>query len=109
MSYFYVVTAWLISSILWGGLGVAIGPGIMMLIVGLIVGGCGCLYSLGEKIFGYQLKLAWAGLIIFTASLTVTLLVLPSLALTTPGYIFMALFLLIPSYLVIFILKKLHV
>jgi hypothetical protein len=107
--YFYEVLTWFVASALWGAAGVAIGPGIIMLVIGLIVGGCGCLYSLGEKIFGYQLKLAWAGLIIFTASLTVTLLVLPSLALTTPGYIFMALFLLIPSYLVIFILKKLHV
>jgi hypothetical protein len=106
MGYVYVVLIWFVASAAWAAMGAALGPGVMMLIVGSIVASCGCLYSLSEKIFHYQLRLTCSGLIVFAASSVVTLLVLPSLTLTITGSIFLALFILIPGYLILFILRK---
>ena len=107
MNYIYIIIAWFILSAFWGGLGVAIGPGIMMLLVGLIIGVSGFTYSLCEKVFDYQLKLAVAGLVIFITSFVITMVFFPTLSLTISGYIFLALFILIPSYLILFIVEKL--
>ena len=46
MGYVYVLLTWLIVSLVWGGIGVAVGPGIMMLIIGWIVGVFGCFIQL---------------------------------------------------------------
>ena len=65
MGYVYVLLTWLFVSLVWGGIGVAVGPGIMMLIIGWIVGVFGCLYSFGERLYGGQAQLRLAGLIVF--------------------------------------------
>tara|TARA_B110000967_G_scaffold182795_1_gene201004 strand:+ start:96 stop:431 length:336 start_codon:yes stop_codon:yes gene_type:complete len=106
VGYVYVLLTWLIVSLVWGGIGVAVGPGIMMLIIGWIVGVFGCLYSFGERLYGGQSQLRWAGLIVFVVSFVVTLLVFPSLSLTLSGYLFLAVFILISSYLPLFLIRK---
>ena len=53
----------------------AVGPGIMMLIVGVIVGASGFFYSISEMILDYHLKLSLAGFVIFVTSLVATFLV----------------------------------
>jgi hypothetical protein len=106
MSYVYVILTWFAVSIVWGGIGVAVGPGIMMLIIGSIVGICGCLYSLSERLYGYRTQLPLAGLIVFLVSLVVTLLVFPNLSQTVSGYLFLAVFILIPSYLTLALIRK---
>ena len=65
MGYIFLIMTWLLAGAVWGGMVVVVGPGILMLLVGAIVAGCGCLYSLSERLFGYQLNYAWAGLSIF--------------------------------------------
>lgn len=107
MGYIFLIMTWLLAGAVWGGIGVAVGPGILMLLVGAIVAGCGCLYSLSERLFGYQLNYAWAGLSIFIASLMVIIFAVPSLKFTGPGHIYMAAFVLIPSYLILFAVRKL--
>ena len=106
MGYLYVLLTWFTVSLVWGGIGVAAGPGIMMLIVGSIVGFCGFLYSLSERLYGHQTHLALAGLIVFLVSLVVTLLVYPNLSQTVSGYFFLAVFILIPSYLTLALIRK---
>jgi hypothetical protein len=107
VGYIFLILTWFLAGAVWGGIGVAVGPGILMLIVVAIVASCGCLYSLSERLFGYQLELALAGLSIFSASLMVTIFVVPSLTFTGSGYIYMAVFVLIPSYLILFAVRKL--
>ena len=106
MGYVYVLLTWFTVSLVWGGIGVAVGPAIMMLIVGSIVGVCGFLYSLSERLYGHQTHLALAGLIVVLVSFFVTLLVLSSLSLALSGYLFLASFILIPSYLALFLIRK---
>lgn len=105
MSYVFVILTWFLVSALWGGIGTAIGPGVMMLVIGLIVAICGCLYSLGEKIFAYRIGLILAGLIILLSSLAITFLAFPSLMLSIADYLFVAAFIVIPCYLSLFILR----
>ena len=106
MSYVYVILTWFTVSIVWGGIGVAFGPGVMMLIVGTIVGVCGCLYSLSERLYGHRAQLPLAGLIVFLVSLVATLVAFPNLSLTLSGYLFLAVFILIPSYLALLLMRK---
>lgn len=106
MRYFKIFMTCIFSGILWGGLGVAFGPGIMMLIVGVIVGASGFFYSMSEMILDYHLKLSLAGLVVFVTSLVATLLVFSSATLTISGYIFVGIFILILSYLVLFLVRK---
>ena len=41
MGYIFLIMTWLLAGAVWGGIGVAVGPGILMLLVGAIVAGCG--------------------------------------------------------------------
>jgi len=106
MGYVYVLLTWLTVSLVWGGIGVAVGPGIMMLIIGSIVAVFGCLYSFSERLYGGRAHLGLAGLIVFVVSFVVTLLVFSSLSLTLSGYLFLAVFILIPSYFPLFLIRK---
>ena len=106
MDYLYRVLIWFIPSALWGVAGVAFGPGIAMLFIGAIVGCSGCLYSLCEKFFGFQLKLFWSALIVSLVSLVFAALVFKGLSLQAAGYFLAVLF--IPSYLINFLIKKLR-
>ena len=106
MRYFKIFMTCIFSGILWGGLGVAVGPGIMMLIVGVIVGASGFFYSISEMILDYHLKLSLAGFVIFVTSLVATFLVFLSTTLTMSGVIFVSIFILIQSYLVLFLVRK---
>ncbi len=106
MSYVYVILTWFAVSMVWGGIGVAVGPGIMMLIIGSIVGICGCLYSLSERLYGHRAQLPLAALIVFLVSLVVTLRVFPNLSQTVSGYLFLAVFIMIPSYLTLALIRK---
>jgi len=108
MDYLCRVFTWFILSILWGAAGVAVGPGVVMLIISLLVAICGCFYSLGEKIFDCQLSIFWSGLIVSVVTLFITLVVFGSFSLGANGYIFLTLFILIPSYLILFVVKKYH-
>lgn len=106
MRYFKIFLTCIFLGILWGGLGVAVGPGIMMLIFGAVVGAIGFFYSMSEMILDYHLKLSLAGFIVFVTSLVAILLVFSSTTLTMSGYIFVAIFILIPSYLVLFLVRN---
>jgi hypothetical protein len=101
MDYLYRILIWFFLSLIWGLIGVAAGPGIIMLFVGVTVGFSGslltCLSSSSTSV---------SGLMVFILSFILTLLLFQKSSLQGMEYLYLALFISIPSYLIIYIQNK---
>ena len=80
----------------------------MMLIVAAIIGLCGFVFSIIWAELGYKNSIFLPGIIVSSASIVLTFLIFKNTPVTTNGYVFLALFIVIPSYLIIFFLNKGH-
>ena len=98
---------WILGPLVWGAAGIAVGPGIIMLILALFVAIAGCLISFSEKLFKFQLNLFWFGTAVCTSALLIALLIFRNLNLQSIGVLYLAIFISIPSYLVPFVMVKL--
>ena len=110
MSWFnclLTASAWIFAALIWGVAGVAVGPGIIMLIVALFVAAAGCLISFSEKLFEFQLNLFWFGTAVCASALLIALLIFRNLTLQSIGVLYLAIFISLPSYLVPFVMVKL--
>ena len=108
LNYLKIVLIWSLATFLWGLIGVSIGPGIMMLIIGAIIGFSGVLFSITCEVFSYNIGILWSGFIVSTTSIVLMLSIFQNNPLTITGNVFLVLFIVIPSYLVIFFLNKTH-
>ncbi len=79
-----------------------------MLIIAAIMGVCGFVLSIVWAELGYKNSVFLPGTIVSSASILLTFLLFEHTPLTTNGYVFLALFIMIPSYLIIFFLNKGH-
>lgn len=106
MYYLHVFLIWFISTFFWGLLGVFIGPGIVMLFMGLFVGISGYIYSLLEKIFSLNIRWFWAGFIVSISSFILTISVFSKISLAYSDYLFPILFIVVPSFFIVICIKK---
>ena len=96
------------ASTLWGLMGVSIGPGIMMLIVGVIIGFAGAVFSIICEVSRQKIGIFLSGHIVSAISVVLILLIFQNTNLTINGNIFLFLFVVIPSYLIPYVLPEVH-
>lgn len=101
MNYLTLILTWSALSCLWGVVGIAIGPGIVMLFVGVTIGGSGILFSIAEQLLRFKIRLCYAGLIVSVISLILTFLIFAKMPLTIGVIVFFAVFNAVPSFLII--------
>lgn len=86
----------------------SIGPGIMMLIIGLIIGFTGTVFSIICEVFRQKIGVFLSGLIVSAISVVLILLIFQNTNMTINSNIFIVLFVVIPSYLIPYVLTKLY-
>ena len=106
MYYLYVFLIWFITTLSWGLLGVSFGPGIIMLFLGLFIGLSGCTFSFCERAFGFDLPWFWSAIIVSISSFGSAVSVLTNGFLPVAGYLFVMLFVFVPSFLTVICIKK---
>ena len=95
-----IVLAWLILSAIWGVLGAALGPGIAMLIVALLVGAVGALASLAQILWRRKPMTPYTGLFICACSVIALSLFVFRGEPTYRGLAFLTVYAAVPSFLI---------
>lgn len=108
MYYFNVVFIWFALSLAWGLLGVAFGPGIVMLIVALMIACSGSLFSAVRKLLGSRLSGLWSYLFVSVINVAFLFLFFDNNFGLNSGTIFLLLFVTTPVYPILFFVSKLR-
>lgn len=72
MQYLKIFVLWLSVSTIWGLIGIAVGPGIVMLIIALTVGAAGYLLTTLLVFFDYRVHWLYTGMLVSALSLIVS-------------------------------------
>ena len=99
MRYVLVVLVWLSLSALWGLLWSLIGPGIVMLLIALMVGTLGTLFTVVQLLCGHEAKILRTGLWVAVISIILTGIWLFDARITWPALLFFTVFIAAMSFI----------
>jgi hypothetical protein len=103
-----MVLIWFVLSLVWGLLGVAFGPGIVMLIIALMLACSGSVFSAVRKLLGSRLSDLWSYFFVSVINVAFLFLFFDNTYGLNSGTIFLLLFVTTPVYPILFFVSKLR-
>lgn len=105
MAYITIGTIWIVVSTFYGALGMAIGPGAVMIFCGIILGLSGSIVHLLAYAYDVELKWYYAGFIISVVSILLTMMIIGGDTAKIEIIMFLWVFYAIPSYLIYVVIR----